>query len=99
MEHVRKIQARVARPVERGLGAPIADRLGFPVFENAAKGHVILVVLPDARQMLDRRDAVSPKLGVRSDPGLHEHLRRIDRAQREDNFPLGEVSALLAILG
>jgi hypothetical protein len=49
---------------------------------------VVLEVLPDARKVLDERDAEGTQGGLVADTRVHEHLGRVDRTEGEDNFPL-----------
>ena len=78
MEDVGHLQARIARPVERGFGAAMADRLLLQIFEDAAEGDMILMIAADARQVLDHRDVVAAQLVGRPDAGLQQHFRRVD---------------------
>ncbi|MCY1294248.1 hypothetical protein D9M70_435350 [compost metagenome] len=86
LQQVRGVQARIAFPVQRGLTAATTDRLRLPVLPGATKGDMVLVILPHAGQGVDPLDAVGAQLVFRPDPGLHEHLGRVHRAQGQDDF-------------
>jgi hypothetical protein len=50
---------------------------------------MILQVMSDARQVLNDVDAHLRQMIARPDAGQHQHLRRIDRTAREDDFLFG----------
>ena len=50
---------------------------------------VILQVLPDARQVLDHRNAVAAQFIRRADARQHQKLGRIHRPAGQDDFPAG----------
>ena len=47
---------------------------------------MVLEIFPDARQMLDYGNPETPECGLIADTGLHQYLRRMDGAERQDNF-------------
>jgi hypothetical protein len=65
---IRCFQRRLALPVQRRLGAAVAHFLWLGVFPDAAEGHVVLVILADARQVLAHLDAMASQFAFRPDP-------------------------------
>ena len=55
----------------------------LPDTTNPTMGHKILT---DTRKMLDRRNSEVPQLILVANSRLHEHLRRVQRTQGQDNF-------------
>src|SRR5215471_19708324 len=47
---------------------------------------MVLEILPDARQMLDYGNPEATEFGLIADTGLHQYLRRVDGAERQDDF-------------
>lgn len=58
---------------------------------------MVLVVLPYPGQVLAHRNAMAPQFLLGPDPGLHQELGRVDRAQRQHHLARGAEHARLAI--
>src|SRR5262245_19926729 len=48
---------------------------------------MVLEPVPDSREMLNQRDSKAPQFGLVADARLHEDLRRVYRAKRQNHLP------------
>jgi hypothetical protein len=47
---------------------------------------MVLEIFPDAGQMLDYGNPEASEFGLIADTGLHQYFRRMDSAERQDDF-------------
>src|SRR6266436_5189825 len=79
---IRGIEIRIALPKERRFTHVVAWRQGLRIFPTTAKADMVLEVLPNARKVLHARYSQPLQFGLVTDSGQHQHLWRMDRAQR-----------------
>src|SRR5262249_44135692 len=80
------------------LGAVVARRERFLVLPDTVKSNVVLKVPSDAWKMLHDRDAEALQFGFIADTRLHEHLRRVNRAEREHYLDASGDAVSLAVV-
>src|SRR5262249_50635563 len=58
-------------------------------FPDTSERDVVMKIAADRRQLLQQRDSCASQLVLVADPGLHQQLRRLDRAKAENDFTAG----------
>ncbi len=92
---IRSVKTRIAFPEERCLNSVVAGNEGLLVFPDTTNTKMILKVLSHPWKMLDNRYAqalqvsliANPRqVSLIANPRKHQHLWRVHRAQRQNNF-------------
>src|SRR5262249_14349900 len=86
---IRSVESGIALPKEGCLSAVVAGSKRLLVFPSTADTEMVLEILPYTRKVLDNRDPQGLQMGVISDTRQHQYFRRMDRAERQNDFVSG----------